>query len=348
MIALAIDGVNYSGFKDVAIMRGIEQAAWQFELTAAPQHQNDSRFLIEDGMACNITLGNQLALTGFVDDVNIDYDANNHQVQVTGRSAACDLVDCSTAGQQIKAGQSLLDLVKAAVAPFGLSVSVDASAAEAAAEPFATVDNAQDAGQPVWEYIEELARIRAVLIISNAQGGITITRTGTRFAHTALVLGKNILSCKAKRSHRSLFSDYTVAAQQPLLGGSAEDTSQSQANAKGFARRFRPQLIHADNPGDTAACSARADWQARVNYGRSQSIVYTVSDWFQDNGKLWQPNQLISITDPYNRLNNATMLITQTRHQLQASTGKTCQLSVMPPQAFELMAQVPQAAEGGF
>ncbi len=345
-LSLRIDGSAYTGFKEVALLKSIEQGPWQFELATAPQHNDNPRFIIEDGMLCQAFVGDELALTGFVDDVNIDYDATTHEAQVTGRSRVGDLVDCSMQGQQMKAGQSLLAIALAFCEPFNITVNVDASAFEAANEPFATLDQSLDAGQPVWEFLESLARMRAVLLVSNAAGGLTITRAGKVWSQTPLVLGHNILSAKSHRSHRTLFSEYNVNAQQPLLTNNNEDNSQITATVPGQARRFRPQVLHSDNPGDRAACLARASWQQRVNWGRSQRQTYTVSGWHQDNGKLWQPGLLVPVTDPFCRLKNAPLLITQTRLQQRQATGQTTELTLMPKEAFELMASAIDAVEG--
>lgn len=345
-LIMLVDNNEYLGFKEVAVLRSIESGPYQFEVTAAPGNDRSGIYDLEDGMACQIFINDDLVLTGAIDDVNVDYDATTNQVSIVGRSTLGDLVDCSTTGMQIKPGQSLADVARLICKPYGISVTIAASAATAANEPFTTSNNTLDAGQFHWEFLEQLARMRGVLLVSSPEGGLVITRSGASYAHTGLVLGKNIKACQARRSHRSLFSEYLVCGQQSLFATSdTEANSQPKAKEPGDAKRYRPFTLHADNPADNGACQARAQWQRRVNYGRSRSVVYTVQGWRQDNGQLWLPNQLTTVTDARNKLQDAERLVVAANLQLTEKQGRTTSLTVMPAAAFDLLAE-PEESNG--
>ena len=64
-----------------------------------------------------------------------------------------------------------------------------------------------------------------------------------------------------------------------------------------------------------------------------------------DTGRLWMPNELVSITDSFNQLDNTSRLITSVRTQLAAGSGSTTVLTVMPKAAFDLLAQ-PETSGG--
>lgn len=347
-LVLRVDGRNYTGFKDVVLLRSLEQGPHHFELKIAPSVDTDGGiFALVDGMTCQVHIDDELALTGAIDDINVDYDATTHEITITGRSKVGDLADCSTIGQQIKAGQTLLSVAQQLCKPFAINVLVDASATDAAHQKFTTSDTTLDAGQPIWEFLEELARIRAVLLISNAAGDLVITRSGTGRADVPLVLGKNIKAASGRRSHRSLFSTYEVAGQQSIWATSdVSANSQNAAIVPGFSRRYRPSVITTDQQVDNAACQARAEWQRRVNYGRSRSINYTVLGWRQaENIRLWTPNELVRITDNFNQLDNKERLIVAVQTSLSRRSGKTTTLTVMPKSAFDLITQ-PESTSG--
>lgn len=347
-LTLTVNGKNYTGFKEVAVVRSIQQAAHQFELKAAPAlDAAQGVFDIEDGALCEIRIDDELVMTGYVDDVITDYDAKTHEVTVIGRSKAADLVDCSTTGKQIKKGDTLAGVAKALCSDFGIQVSIDSSAFSAANKAFSGADLSLDAGQSIFEFLEELARMRAVLLVSDAAGNLVITRAGNARSGTNLELGKNIKAAQGSRSSRSLFSEYQVAGQQSIWATSdTEANSQPLAKVKGDSKRHRPFVIHNDSPADVEQCQARAQHQQRVNYGRSRSIQYTLQGWTQtQGGQLWMPNQLINITDQYNKLNNAERLITEVKTQLSTRSGRTTMLTVMPKSAFDLLEK--QEKSGG-
>ena len=349
-LTLVIDSKEYRGWKRVAVSRSIEQGPHQFEVEAAPDLDADAGiFAIEDGMPVQVLVDDTLVTNGYIDDVDVNYDKRSGSVTVRGRSKLGDLVDCSTAGQQTK-NQSLKSLATILCSPFGISVGVESSARDAANKLFGMSDLTLDAGQPIWEFLEELARVRGVMLVSTATGDLQITRAGTSRAAVALELGGNILAAKGSRSHRSLFSEVTVTGQQPAWQSSAAGaTSQAIAKETGDAKRHRPCVLFSDSPSDTANCQAQARHKRRVNYGRSRQVIYTVQGWRQaDDERIWLPNQLVQVTDARNHMNNATRLITEARLMMDARSGRTTELTVMPPEAFDVMAEEPTTTSRGY
>lgn len=350
-LILTIDGQLYRGWKRVAVSRGIEQGPHQFEVEAAPDLDAEAGiFAVEDGMAVEVYVDDDLITTGYIDDIDVVYDAKTHSVKVRGRSKLGDLVDCSTAGQQVKPGQTLASITRKLCADFGIGVVVDSTANTPANKAFASTDLALDAGQPIWEFLEELARVRGVMLMSDAGGNLVITRAGTTQAAVALELGKNILAAKGSRSHRSLYSTISVTGQQPAyLSSDTSATSQSGATETGDAVRYRPMVLFSDSPADVAACEAQAQHRRRIGYGRSRQVIYTVQGWRQSGtGSLWTPNEMVSITDARNQFDNTQRLITETRVMMDSRSGRTTEITVMPPEAFDLLAADPAAAGRGY
>lgn len=340
-LILVLDGRPHRGWTELAVLRSIEQGPHSFDLklTETWDERTISPRTIQAGMACQVYVDDDQILSGYVDDIDPAYDARNHSLSVRGRSKLGDLVDCSTTGGQTTQGRSLEDIARTFCKPFGIDVVVDASARKAANKPFATNDNVLDNGQPIWEFLEELARIRAVLLVSDIQGNLVITRAGTGHADVALELGSNIKSASGTFSYRELFSEYTVTGQQ---AGSwhtdTADTSQPIATQKGDSKRYRPFVVSSDNPADIAACRARATWQRNVHYGRSQGVTYSVEGWRQTPaGRIWTPNELVTINDEWSGLDNAERLVVETRIQLNDRSGSLTQLRTMPKEAFDLV-----------
>ena len=340
-LILVVDGKEYSGWKRVAVSRGLEMGPHQFEVEAAPDLDADRGiFAIEDGMPVQVLVDDTLVTNGYIDDIDVSYDKRSSSVTVRGRSKLGDLVDCSTAGQQTKK-QSLKSLATILCSPFGISVGVESSARDAANKLFGMSDLTLDAGQPIWEFLEELARVRGVMLVSTATGDLQITRAGTSRAAVALELGGNILAAKGSRSHRSLFSEISVTGQQPAWQSNAAGaTSQAIAKETGDAKRHRPCVLFSDSPSDTANCQAQAKHKRRVNYGRSRQVIYTVQGWRQaEDERIWLPNQLVQVTDARNHMNNSTRLITEARLMMDIRSGRTTELTVMPPEALDLLAE---------
>lgn len=333
-LTLKIDGFNYTGWKQVGIVRSLEQIADTFELTLTDKWgRNDLAARdIKTSMPCEILINNQLVITGYIDEAFPSYDAKKHAVTVRGRSKAGDLVDCSLPGRSFK-GENLLGGAQSHCKPFGIDVRSDVDVSK----PF--YDMAREDGQSIYEYLEQWARIRAVRIISEPNGNLLITRAGSERIDTALELGVNIRAAGGQFSTRDRFSEYVVQGQR---GGSNFSFGGEVAHMRGSAKdsrwesdgRYRPIVIDAESPVDIDDCQRRAQWQRNTAYGRSQAVIYTVRGWTHKSG-LWQPNYLVPVIDRWMGIKQ-DQLIATTQYLLDEN-GERTEIKVMPKEAFDLV-----------
>lgn len=336
-----IEGKVHSFWTKATIARSIERGAYGFQLTLTDSFENNTQTsprVIKRGQAVEIFINKEKILTGYIDDVNPSYSLKTHTLMITGRSKVADLIDCSTNGKQFKVGMRLRQIVSVCCLPFGINVTVDPSAETAANEPM-KAEHMLDVGQPIWEFLEELARIKAVLLVSDNDGNLVITRAGSSFSEVALVLGENILGASGTFSNISIFSEYTVNGQQgstPLKLVGVPDKTQPKGTVKNSTGRYRPYVISSDNPVDAADCKTRAQWQKNVNESRAESVVYTVQGWRQkESGSLWNPNVLVPVKDDWMDW-HGNYLMVEARISLD-DKGSTTEIRVMPEGAFGLV-----------
>lgn len=331
-VVLIVHGQQYSGWTEVLIRRGIEQVAGTFELTVTDRWSGQEQMWpIEKGEECTVTYEGETLITGYVDDVLPSFDAGQHQVVVVGRDKTGDLVDCSAIAKTGEwEGRTLLQVAKDIAAPFGIEVRAETGVGK----PFETATLQE--GETAFEALERAARMRGVLLISDAQGGLVITRAGTERISTALVQGKNVLSGRATFSARDLYSAYICKGQD-----AGDDTSTPEQNAqpKGQAgdpnvKRYRPLIIVAENIEDSKGLKDRAIWEAAVRMGRSARPEITVQGWKHDAG-LWLPNRLVRVECPYIYLDEE-MLIVSVSYRI-GDRGTIAEIELCRPDAFKLL-----------
>jgi len=195
-------------------------------------------------------------------------------------------------------------------------------------------------GETVFEMLDQAARIRGVLLITDGRGNLVITRAGTARASDALRLGQNILSGAGNFDLRDVFSSYSLKGQQAGDDNNfGEVTNAVLAKASDSRiKRHRPLTLIADAPLDAAGAREQVNWERNVRWGRSQSITYSVQGHRQGNGALWRPNMLTRVFDAYQFLNGEARLITDLTYILD-DQGERSELTVMPREAFDLVAQ---------
>ncbi len=333
-VRLSVDGVLYGGWEVIRIQRSIEQIAGKFDLSVTERWSGqDTPRPILPGAECRVLVDGAPVITGYIDDVEVSYDANTHTVAVSGRDRTGDLVDCSA---PVKGNQSftrpLLDLAQRLCKPFDIEVSTDTDAGG----PFRQFS--WNPGDSVFSVIENAARIRAVLMVSDGLGALLITRASKERIDATIKLGVNALSCAGQFSHKDRYSEYTVLGQQAAAddGLSPTDAAQPKGVSKDeHITRYRPLIVLAEKDVDFSKAKTRAEWERNVRFGRSQRLNYTVRGWHYKPGELWPINRLVAVQDDFLGLDTDRLIAGVTL--MLDTNGLRTELSLTPREAFDLI-----------
>lgn len=334
-VRLEVKGMLYGGWTAMSVKRGLEQVAGTFELEVTSRWAGqETDWPLQPGDPCRVLVDNQPVITGYIDDVDVSWDARAHSYKVTGRDKTADLVDCCPPSTQVK-NASLPALAKQWAALFGIEVLVQAECNK-------PVPNFKsDEGDTCFAMLEQLARANGVMLTSDGEGRLVISRSGSAKAATALRLGSNLLRFSIRKSMKERFSLITVKGQS---GGSVGWNKGPCAQAKGVAQdsevpRFRPLTIIAEQE-EYGSAATRAQHEVNVRYGKGQSISATVNGWYA-GAALWQPNMLADIQNMQGRLLQ-TWLIAEVTWRLD-SGGWISELNLHPKEAFELIPLKPKS-----
>jgi len=343
-LALKIDDKAWDGWTSIRVVRSIKQAANTFDLELTDRWAGQPNLRpIRDDSKCQVWIDGDIIISGYVFEVMPSYDELSHSIAVSGLSAAADLVDSSTKGRQFS-GRTLLQIAADLAAPFGIAVAAETDIGG----PFAKV--ALEAGQSIFDFLNELSRIRGVRIVSKSDGSLAFIRTGTAVAPTKLVYGQNIKSASGRFSSSERFSEYRVLGQTSgtdLFHG--DQAAHAEALVKDLNLRYRPTCIIADGPAHAADCKTRSAAEMNRRAGEGQSISYTVRGWHHAQG-LWEPNVLVDVEDPLLNV-MARLLISQVTYSIDDNGGSITVLEVTPKQAFDLEPQPepePNSGNGGW
>lgn len=327
-VTLQIGSERHVGWQEVRIRLSLEQIADEFELTLTERWSEEGEVRpVTPSEACTLSIGDELVLTGYLDEVLPDYDAEQHTIVAGGRSKAADLVDCSGREQRLD-GRTLLQIAQALAQPYGIDV-VDTVGASKPFRAFVLED-----GQPIAEAIERAAQIRGARVVSDAQGRLLIVHAVQREIRTALVLGENIRRASGVFSDRDRFNEYIVEGQTP---GDNEWHGVQASGPRGTARdprvrRPRTTLVVCDTPADSRDCASRAELESRMRWAKGRGVTYTVSGWKHEQG-VWRPGDLVPVRDAYLGLDEP--LLVSAVQLIDGLDGRRAELRVVPPAAFE-------------
>lgn len=340
-VVLQIGNTRHEGWQEVRIRLSLEQIADSFELVLTERWRDSGEVRpVTPGEPCTVSVGDDLVVTGYLDDVLPDYDAESHTIVASGRSKAADLIDCSGKNTPLN-GLTLVKIAEKLAAPYGIEV-VDEVGNDKVFEYFTLED-----GQPIAEALERAAQIRGARVVSDAEGRLLIVHAVRRDVTPALELGGNIRKGSGRFSDRDRFAEYIVEGQTPgndeWNGEQASGPRASAADPR--VRSPRTTLIVCDTPADSADCAARAELEARMRWAKGRGVTYTVGGWRNDQG-LWRPGDQVHVRDAYLGLDEP-LLISEVQ-LLEGEQGRTAELRVAPPAAFEpVPVPEPEPPSGG-
>lgn len=330
---LKVGGYLYGGWKRISITRSIEQIAGTFDLEVTdrwPGQPNANPIM--PGAPCQVLLGGDPVITGYVDDLNPSYDATSHSIRVTGRDKTGDLVDCSAIYKTGQWSNMKLDgIARDLLAPFSIKVIVETDVGSAFPS-FSIYPS-----ETVFECLDRAARMKAVLLTSNTDGDLVITRSGNSRSIDSMEEGRNIKAAQASFSWKDRFSKYTVLGQNP---GTDEFYMENAAQISASVRdetinRYRPLVVLAESHEYGVTLRDRAEWDRNVRMGRGNRGSITVQGWRNTEGYLWQPNTLVHVHSPALYL-DALMLIVGCTWTLD-DRGTQTELSIARRESFDLL-----------
>ena len=253
-ISLIVNNKSFEGWKEATIIQSLDGLVGQFNLSIferLPKYSETRSFKIGD--ACKVVSNNNLIMEGYIEEVNINYDFEDHAIQISGRDQLCDMVDCSFISKDKKEYEwkelKIKEIIEILVGIFGIVVQIDSIVEEEINE--IEENFTANPGDTIYELVNKLCRSRAILAVSYGnKKTLTLTRAGTnKMCDDSLILGKNILSGSLQQSSVDRFSLYVakgygeVQENVDQLGVVMNIRSEDVVDAIIASKRRRPLVL---------------------------------------------------------------------------------------------------------
>jgi prophage tail gpP-like protein len=334
-LTLSVGGRQLSGWSQVRVTRGIERCPSDFEISMTERYPGESTaFVVQPGDACEVRLGADLVITGYVDRVAYGIGAAQHTVMVVGRSKCADLVDCSAEwpGGQIS-GADALGIAQKLAQPYGITVSAPGEKG-VRVEQFNLM-----IGETAFEIIERVCRYGALLAYDQPDGNLLLSQAAQVSAASGFTQGQNVQSATMTFSGDQRFAEYRCFMQSmDVLGDIGEGGNLLATATDPGVLRHRARYIVSEAPtGGQDFAQKRATWEANRRIGRSAQLILVADSWRDSAGTLWTPNTLVSLVLPALKCGDEgaalNWLISQVSYRRDFE-GTTCELTIMRPEAF--------------
>lgn len=330
-LTLVAGGRQLSGWTRVRVTRGIERCPSDFQIEMTERYPGQPfDITVQPGDDCQVLIGDDLVITGYVDRVSPAYDPETHSIAISGRSKCQDLVDCAAEwpGGQIL-GSSVLAIAQKLAQIYGITVSCTGDVGGNIPQFNLLL------GETGYDVIERICRYRALLPYDGTDGNLILGALGTVQAANGFTEGINVERARAVFSMDQRFSEYVAFLQSVDV---FTDTGNG-GNLLGVAydhgvNRHRRRVIIAEaGGGGQDVAKQRANWEAARRYGRGSVVTLTTSSWRDSAGVLYTPNTLVPMDLPTLKVTGKTWVIGDVTYA-RGDNGTRAMLTIMPPEAF--------------
>lgn len=364
-ITLEVDGGVYSGFVEASVTQSLSDVSNSFSFSASAADGVPLPFKGQE--ACRVYVDDVLKLTGTIELINISGGGDTHSITVSGRDKCGDLLDSMLGPMEdIQGVLSLKTICELVIAHLGLDIEVIDNAKPALFE--SAVDlGSPDPGEYAIDFLEPLARKRQVLLTSDADGDLVITRANEP-GESPRIFGpyihhrvgdpeqkNNVLDYSFSRDFTGRYNIYRTIGSMSVVAASAEEeqlsvlglsapymASQLSAVRDTAIRKGRQHVLVDESSipkGDTAE---RARWERDIRKARGDVYGVTVHGFDSPAGSQWEVNTFVSVLSEYVGVNDKMMVDSVTFDQ---SPDSRTTLALIDKDAYTLSLAEPVEEE---
>ncbi len=310
------------------------------------------------GDACEVLVNDVKVLTGVIEAMTIDYDQEDHRIELVGRDTTSDLLDSSMLKlSDLGKGITLKAIIEKVISNIGSKIKVIDNANP---DSFNSVNDlaSPEPGKGAFEFVEKLARQRQVLLTSDADGNVVITQNSGKFLDGAKVQNtiannqdNNVINATASYDNTKRFRRYVLSSQANVsaLDESSVTSLETIIDREGvtFDRSLnvgRQLVIAAEAAYAKTDDFNRVRWEANLRKARGN--LYTAEfyqfsvDGDPNNSNIWEANKLVKVVDDFVDI-NANLLINSITFSLDISSGSKSVITFVEPDAYTLALEEP-------
>lgn len=163
----------------------------------------------------------------------------------------------------------------------------------------------RDEGETAFAFMVKYANKRQVLLTSDKDGNIVITRAGDSISVTNLnvskaIVEKNIKFIKKVDSEEDRYNTYTIKSQSiGSIDGDGAINGQIGTSTDSEIRKTKICVSISDTSQTAVSAKNTAQWKNNIHKARGLQYQLKTYGFYQtfDKTQLWQLNQIIKVTD---------------------------------------------------
>lgn len=331
-ITIQIEGINFEGFTEVSVVRSIETISSGFSFVAT--NTNSATFPIKQGDSCKIFVNSIQVIDGFVETLNPFRSTNESNITISGRDRTKKVIKSSVSvNTNFASNISLKNVIKQTLSKNGITgidVIEDVDVGDIELFKAGEIVSAE-IGSNMFDFLENLARKKQVLLTTDGKGNIVLARGSTKPIDAQLILKEGqTINTNTEESELILNDDNrynkVIVKSQANLSAKSSYSTSTVADITAFA--IDEEILEGETLvviSETALSSItdaknRAIWEINTRKARGFTYTRTVTGFSFDTideSKIWEPNKLIDVVDEQWDI-NARLLIKNVEYRLDS------------------------------
>jgi prophage tail gpP-like protein len=273
----------------------------------------------------SVYLGSELVINGIGYTVGNEMTKEGIQKNLEGASFTADIVDSTLKPPYQKRNVTIEQRARDIVEP--MEIGVELKHIENTGGKFSRMTASKT--DTIFAHLKKYASQRAVLISSTAAGNLLLTAANVKGKPVGTLEEMKPLpeGWRAEFDGRKRFNSYKA------LGSSPKSSSKSAEAKDESVPRSRFQTFTANDSTDGNIQKA-ADWRRSKQVAETLTIPFPVSDWYDPNGNLWEPNTIVTVVSPSIHVPQGYDFLIKSVEYNYAKSGRSSMLNLVPPQVY--------------
>jgi prophage tail gpP-like protein len=333
-ISVEVNNKLFEGFTEASISYGIESMARQFALSITTPNNIPSPIKVQDKIVIYIDGTKQF--TGYAEELDKSNSANSFTLTLQGRSLTADIIDASIK-RKTYAQKDFTLLVKAVLKDNNININVINSVGLLKLDSNAISEQ----GESIFEFLDRYAKKVQVLLTTDANGDLVITREGFGIMKGQLIKlyngdgVNNIKTSSVNISTKDRYNTIEVYSNTHDKNAIAKSAIVQTAKAvDNSIRNSRRLIINQTSTSKTISLTNLANWN--VNVRRAKGSRYTCQVvGFSIQGEIFEANKKIKINDESMSV-SGVFLIQSVNFRVDINNGAITELQIVEVGAFSL------------
>ena len=307
-IKIEIDGTILEKYFDFCLNKSIESFCNSFSFSIS---QKTADLLeIQQYSVVQITIEKELVFTGFVESIDITQNLDNYYLSISGRDKASEILDSYIIPKQYKQND-FLKLARLVLDDNGFNnIKVESDIKilpKLIGNSFVAEKDSK-----IFNFLDNLAKTIQVILVTNQNGDLLITREGVDLAVGSIDITNNQINIISSNLNVDSTETYRYIR---IIGTQKQEQTKKRFNQNvefvdQKANTNKRLIVSLGSNSNKNRLEDIANWYMAVKRGKGARYTAEVRGFLTNinSGLLWKENTLILLKDDSNNINGCFLL----------------------------------------